>query len=210
MMFFFNTEPAWQHRSVPPQKPVTMRLKRAPAALGAPHGDSARFQRLCTRVPTVERLLTSDLELLARECGYEHTELKRLATDIALDSTQPVHTARQRVTAHRAQGPLLSTGVPSLDLLLKGGVRAGEVCELVGAPGSGKTACCLAACAAQAVTQHGVLILDTTNGFRAVRLLEALRQRRVPKQLRSEFLGTRCRVSAAPQARTLPVCVRCT
>ena len=122
-----------------------MRLKRALGSLGAPHGDAGGVQRLCTRVPTVERLLTSDLELLARDCGLDHSELKRLATTVAAASVPPVRTARQVLAARRAEAPLLSTGVPALDALLKGGLRAGEVCELIGAPGSGKTAACVAA-----------------------------------------------------------------
>ena len=122
-----------------------MRLKRALGSLGAPHGDAGGVQRLCTRVPTVERLLTSDLELLARDCGLEHSELKRLATTVAAASVPPVRTARQVLAARLTEPPLLSTGVPPLDALLKGGLRAGEVCELVGAPASGKTAVCVAA-----------------------------------------------------------------
>ena len=124
---------------------LVMRLKRALGSLGAPHGDAGGVQRLCTRVPTVERLLTSDLELLARDCGLDHSELKRLATTVAAASVPPVRTARQVLAARRAEAPLLSTGVPALDALLKGGLRAGEVCELIGAPGSGKTAACVAA-----------------------------------------------------------------
>lgn len=131
-----------------------MRLKRALMSVGAPHGDVAAgvtaepvsLYRLCTRAPTVERLLTSDLELLARECGgLDHTELKRIATTVAAASVQPVRTARQVLAARLTEAPLLSTGVPPLDALLKGGLRAGEVCELVGAPASGKTAVCVAA-----------------------------------------------------------------
>ena len=133
-----------------------MRLKRALMSVGAPHGDVAagvpgsdvtvRGTDLCARAPTVERLLTSDLELLARECGgLDHTELKRIATTVAAASVQPVRTARQVLAARLTEAPLLSTGVPPLDALLKGGLRAGEVCELVGAPASGKTAVCVAA-----------------------------------------------------------------
>ena len=130
---------SWRSRA------LVMRLKRALGSLGAPHGDAGGVQRLCTRVPTVERLLTSDLELLARDCGLDHSELKRLATTVAVANVQPVRTARQVLAARRAEAPLLSTGVPALDALLKGGLRAGEVCELIGAPGSGKTAACVAA-----------------------------------------------------------------
>ena len=143
-------------------------LERALVSLG--HGDDAGVQRrLCTRAPTVERLLTSDLELLARDSGLDHAQLKQLASSVASASVQPVRTARQVLAARRTEAPLLSTGVPPLDVLLKGGLRAGEVCELVGAPGSGKTAVCVAACAAQAEAEgaHSVLVLDSSNGIRA-------------------------------------------
>ena len=105
-------------------------LERALVSLG--QGDDAGVQRrLCTRAPTVARLLTSDLELLARESGLDHAPLKQLAASVASASVQPVRTARQLLAARRADAPLLSTGVPALDALLQGGLRAGEVCELL-------------------------------------------------------------------------------
>ena len=101
-------------------------LERALVSLG--QGDDAGVQRrLCTRAPTVARLLTSDLELLARESGLGHAPLKQLAASVASASMQPVRTARQLLAARRADAPLLSTGVPALDALLQGGLRAGEV-----------------------------------------------------------------------------------
>ena len=80
-------------------------LERALVSLG--HGDDAGVQRrLCTRAPTVERLLTSDLELVARDCGLDHAPLKQLAASVASASVQPVRTARQLLAARRAEAQL--------------------------------------------------------------------------------------------------------
>ena len=135
-----------------------MRLKRLLAQTDGP-----AMQRLCTRAPTLEQLLTSDLELLARECGIAHAELKQLAMDLALASVQP-RSAREWYDEALAQNVLVPTGVVAFDQVLKGGLSAGEICEVVGAPGSGKSSLCIAVCAAQATASGSVLYFDTANG----------------------------------------------
>lgn len=187
--------------SAPPV--IYMRLATALAAL--PHGASpdAALAALVARAPTVERLLAADLELLARDVGLDHAKLQRLALELALASTQGARTARELHAAHLAQNAVLSTGVAPLDALLGGGLQTGEVCELVGPPGGGKTGLCLAACAAQAETAFSALYLDTASGFRARRLHELLRQQRRPKHARDDLLGRRLRVSAV--ARLVPL-----
>ena len=180
-----------------------MRLKRL---LSDRHADEPGFQRLCLRVPTVERLMTSDLELLARQCEVEHAKLQQVVMDAALGAVLPPSTARARHAAQLSQNALLRMGVPALDGLLCGGLRTGEVCEVVGAPGSGKTSLCLAACAAQAASSSSsasVLYLDTANGFRAKRLHEALRQQGQHKPTRDDFQARRLRVAAAPSLLSL-------
>ncbi|KAI6074285.1 DNA repair protein RAD51-like protein 4 isoform X1 [Aix galericulata] len=70
---------------------------------------------------------------------------------------------------------ILPTGSPSLDQLLDSGLYTGEVTELMGAPGSGKTQVCLsiAASVSLSLKQH-VLFLDSTGGFTASRLYQML------------------------------------
>ncbi|XP_005056584.1 PREDICTED: DNA repair protein RAD51 homolog 4 isoform X1 [Ficedula albicollis] len=73
---------------------------------------------------------------------------------------------------------MLPKSVPcltSLDQLLDSGLYTGEVTELMGAPGSGKTQVCLgiAASVSLGLKQH-VLFLDSTGGFTASRLYQIL------------------------------------
>uniref|UniRef100_A0A674HIB8 RAD51 paralog D n=1 Tax=Taeniopygia guttata TaxID=59729 RepID=A0A674HIB8_TAEGU len=70
---------------------------------------------------------------------------------------------------------ILPTGSPSLDQLLDSGLYTGEVTELMGAPGTGKTQLCLgiAASVSLGLKQH-VLFLDSTGGFTASRLYQML------------------------------------
>ncbi|XP_040389093.1 DNA repair protein RAD51 homolog 4 isoform X8 [Cygnus olor] len=77
-------------------------------------------------------------------------------------------------------GPLAPTTLhiccsPRLDQLLDSGLYTGEVTELMGAPGSGKTQVCLsiAASVSLGLKQH-VLFLDSTGGFTASRLYQML------------------------------------
>uniref|UniRef100_A0A8D2IT87 RAD51 paralog D n=1 Tax=Varanus komodoensis TaxID=61221 RepID=A0A8D2IT87_VARKO len=78
---------------------------------------------------------------------------------------------------------ILSTGIQSLDKLLDSGLYTGELTELVGAPGTGKTQVCLsiAACAAQFLKQS-VLYVDSTGGVTAARLLQLLELKTEDKQ----------------------------
>ena len=70
---------------------------------------------------------------------------------------------------------LLSTGIGTLDWMLGGGLATGEVTELVGMPGTGKTQLCLQACAAQAASaETSVLYVDSNGQFSAKRLYALL------------------------------------
>lgn len=73
---------------------------------------------------------------------------------------------------------ILSTGIGSLDKLLDAGLYTGEVTEIVGAPGSGKTQVCL--CVAAHVAhglQQNVLYIDSNGGLTASRILQLLQAR---------------------------------
>uniref|UniRef100_A0A667X0J2 DNA repair protein RAD51 homolog 4 n=1 Tax=Myripristis murdjan TaxID=586833 RepID=A0A667X0J2_9TELE len=70
---------------------------------------------------------------------------------------------------------ILSTGNPSLDKLLDSGVYTGEITELSGGPGSGKSQVCFGV--AVHISHHlkqRVMYVDTTGGLSASRLLQML------------------------------------
>ena len=72
---------------------------------------------------------------------------------------------------------LLPTGAAALDWLLGGGIATGEVTEVIGPPGAGKTDLCLLACAAMAARGSGrALYVHAGGSFRAMRLYALLQQ----------------------------------
>ena len=65
---------------------------------------------------------------------------------------------------------ILPTGCDSIDELLGGGLRQGQVIEFAGPSASGKTQLCLSAAASFAALGHRVVYVDTTGGFSAMRV----------------------------------------
>ena len=66
----------------------------------------------------------------------------------------------------------LPTGCDGVDELLGGGLRQGQVTELTGEAGAGKTQLCLSAAASAAALGHRVVYVDTGGGFSATRVKE--------------------------------------
>ncbi|XP_064636692.1 DNA repair protein RAD51 homolog 4-like [Lineus longissimus] len=60
---------------------------------------------------------------------------------------------------------VLSTGFPSLDQLLDGGVYTSEITEIVGGPGVGKTQICLRTSVSVAKLQGNAVFIDTNGSF---------------------------------------------
>lgn len=70
---------------------------------------------------------------------------------------------------------ILSTGHPRLDELLDSGVFTGELTELAGAPGTGKTQVCFGVAVHIALQlKQGVIFIDTTGGISAARLQQMM------------------------------------
>jgi len=72
------------------------------------------------------------------------------------------------------QVAIFSTGIPSVDDELKGGIFSSELSELYGYSGSGKTSLCHKICAQILVksAKQSVIYADTTNCFSFGRLFE--------------------------------------
>ncbi|KPP63726.1 hypothetical protein Z043_117989 [Scleropages formosus] len=71
---------------------------------------------------------------------------------------------------------ILSTGNASLDKLLDSGLYTGELTELVGAPGSGKTqVCCGVSVNIACELKQSVLYVDSTGGLSAEHLLQMVK-----------------------------------
>uniref|UniRef100_A0A672GMI3 RecA family profile 1 domain-containing protein n=1 Tax=Salarias fasciatus TaxID=181472 RepID=A0A672GMI3_SALFA len=90
-------------------------------------------------VKTVEDLVSSDIEELARRCSVSYKALFAIRRVLlAQHAAFPVSGADlyQELLSSTA---ILSTGIPRLDKLLDSGLYTGEITELCGGPGSGKS-----------------------------------------------------------------------
>ncbi|ELR53567.1 DNA repair protein RAD51-like protein 4, partial [Bos mutus] len=145
-------------------------------------------------IKTVVDLVCADLEEVAQKCGlsYKHWPVSSRGTG---DGYGDVRTSLDRTMLGRnvllfflpssAPSPpipsvdaLPSSSAISLDKLLDAGLYTGEVTEIVGAPGSGKTQVCL--CVAAHVAhglQQNVLYIDSNGGLTASRILQLLQAR---------------------------------
>jgi len=84
--------------------------------------------------------------------------------------------------------PILSTGCKAFDAILGGGLRAGEICEVFGAPSTGKTQLCLSAVALCALSGGKVVYVDTAGDLCLQRLLQVAEARGCSKEKAEEAL----------------------
>ncbi|XP_077448828.1 DNA repair protein RAD51 homolog 4 isoform X2 [Stigmatopora argus] len=126
-------------------------------------------------VKTVENYVSSDIEDLAKKCSASYQALIAIRRVLlAQHASFPVSGA-DLYDELLSSSAILSTGNPDLDALLDSGVYTGEVTELAGGPGSGKTQVCMGLAAT--VSQHlkqNVIYVDTTGGLTAGRLQQML------------------------------------
>nr|XP_015817404.2 DNA repair protein RAD51 homolog 4 isoform X1 [Nothobranchius furzeri] len=127
-------------------------------------------------IRTVEDLISSDTEELARKCSVSYKALLAIRRVLlAQHAAFPVSGADlyEELLSSTA---ILSTGNPSLDKLLDSGLYTGEITELSGGPASGKSQVCFGV--AVHISHHlkqTVVYVDTTGGLTASRLLQMLR-----------------------------------
>ncbi|CAH8504825.1 unnamed protein product [Schistosoma rodhaini] len=87
-----------------------------------------------------------------------------------------------------------STGIENLDILLNGGLRTGEITEIIGKSATGKTQFCLSVCASVLRNYKTVSIvyLDTKGDFIADRLREYLKKQNVKQDDKQYLTRIRC------------------
>ncbi|XP_051681434.2 DNA repair protein RAD51 homolog 4 [Oryctolagus cuniculus] len=129
-------------------------------------------------IRTVVDLASADLEEVAQKSGLSYKALVALRRVLlAQFSAFPIN-GSDLYEELKSSTAILSTGIRSLDKLLDAGLYTGEVTEIVGAPGSGKTQVCLCVTAHVAHgLQQNVLYIDSNGGLTASRLLQLLQAR---------------------------------
>ena len=89
-------------------------------------------------------------------------------------------TARRTASPHKPNHQNirhLTSGVPALDTILKGGFRIGTITELVGRAGVGKTQLALQLCVLAARYELGTVYIDTEKKLSLLRLQEIAKER---------------------------------
>ncbi|NXV18750.1 RA51D protein, partial [Cepphus grylle] len=126
-------------------------------------------------IRTVVDFVSSDLEDVAQKCSLSYKALVAVRRVLLAQFSAFPTNGADLYEELKSSTAILPTGSPSLDQLLDSGLYTGEMMELMGAPGSGKTQVCLgiAASVSLGLKQH-VLFLDSTGGFTASRLYQML------------------------------------
>ncbi|XP_062448698.1 DNA repair protein RAD51 homolog 4 isoform X2 [Rhea pennata] len=140
-------------------------------------------------VRTVVDFVSSDLEDVAQKCSLSYKALVAVRRVLLAQFSAFPANGADLYEELKSSTAILSTGIASLDKLLDSGLYTGEVTELMGAPGSGKTQVCLsvAASVSLGLKQH-VLFLDSTGGFTASRLYQMLQARAEDEEEQLEAL----------------------
>ncbi|XP_057271487.1 DNA repair protein RAD51 homolog 4 isoform X1 [Pezoporus wallicus] len=141
-------------------------------------------------IQTVVDFVSSDLEDVAQKCSLSYKALAAVRRVLLAQFSAFPANGADLYEELKSSTAILPTGSPSLDQLLDSGLYTGEVTELMGAPGSGKTQVCLgiAASVSLGLKQH-VLFLDSTGGFTASRLYQMLRAQEEEEQASSPELS---------------------
>uniref|UniRef100_A0ABI0NYU6 RAD51 paralog D n=1 Tax=Bos taurus TaxID=9913 RepID=A0ABI0NYU6_BOVIN len=90
-------------------------------------------------IKTVVDLVCADLEEVAQKCGLSYKALVALRRVLLAQFSAFPFNGADLYEELKTSTAILSTGIGSLDKLLDAGLYTGEVTEIVGAPGSGKT-----------------------------------------------------------------------
>ncbi|XP_075888062.1 DNA repair protein RAD51 homolog 4 [Nelusetta ayraudi] len=137
-------------------------------------GDLVRDLRAAD-VRTVEDLVSSDIEDLAQKCSVSYKALFAIRRVLLAQHTAFPVSGADLYEELLSSTAILSSGNPSLDKLLDSGLYTGEITELSGGPGSGKSQVCFGV--AVHLSYHlkqSVIFIDTSGGLSARRLLQML------------------------------------
>ncbi|NXA03752.1 RA51D protein, partial [Sapayoa aenigma] len=139
-------------------------------------------------IRTVVDFVSSDLEDTAQKSSLSYKALVAVRRVLLAQFSAFPANGADLYEELKSSTAILPTGSPSLDQLLDSGLYTGEVTELMGAPGSGKTQVCLGIAASVSLSlKQQVVFLDSTAGFTASRLYQMLRAQTEDEEEQASF-----------------------
>lgn len=129
-------------------------------------------------VNTVAEFMCCDIERLAQRVSVSTEDLSSLQATITTQTAAFTMNGSDLYEEMMSRFHILSTGFDNLDELLDGGLYTGELTEIVGAAGVGKSQICMSIALFTAMeTKKNVLYIDTGGSFSATRVKDMLEQR---------------------------------
>lgn len=129
-------------------------------------------------IRTVEDFVSHNPEELAQKCSLSYKALVAVRRVLLAQYTAFPVSGADLYEELLSSTAILSTGSPSLDKLLDSGLYTGEITELTGSPGSGKTQVCFSVAVNIAhQLKQTVFYIDTKGGVCANRMLQMLQTR---------------------------------
>lgn len=126
-------------------------------------------------IKTVTDFITCDVERLARKVSIPAKDLSSLQKTVIAEMAAFTMNGSDYYEEMMARFCILSTGCDKLDELLDGGLYTGELTEIVGAAGTGKSQICLSIATFTAMkAKQEVLYIDTGGSFSGTRMKEML------------------------------------
>ncbi|XP_062844324.1 DNA repair protein RAD51 homolog 4 isoform X2 [Trichomycterus rosablanca] len=140
-------------------------------------------------IRTVEDLVISDPEELAQKCSVSYKALVAVRRVLLAQYAAFPVSGADLYDELLGSTSILSTGNDRVDELLDSGLYTGEITELAGGPGTGKTQTCFSVAVNIAhELKHNVVYIDTNGGFCASRLLQMLQTKTVNTMEQMEAL----------------------
>lgn len=142
-------------------------------------------------IRTVEDFVSWNPEELAQKCSLSYKALVAVRRVLLAQYTAYPISGADLYEELLSSTAILSTGSPSLDKLLDSGLYTGEITELTGSPGSGKTQVCFSvAVNISHQLKQTVVYIDTKGGMCANRLLQML-QTKTPNE-QEQVIKVKC------------------
>mmetsp|Transcript_571 Transcript_571/g.1723 ORF Transcript_571/g.1723 Transcript_571/m.1723 type:complete len:330 (-) Transcript_571:687-1676(-) len=131
-------------------------------------------KELADTYPTVQSFLLNPLAkpFQTNKAGPSQQAVDSLSACIAMHIAPRVCNGQELLERVSNRTRLLPTGCDSVDQLLRGGLREGQMTEVAGESASGKTQLCLSAALRTAMRGERVVFVDTSMSFSARRLAE--------------------------------------